>query len=105
MSTMASQIASSASSLFTQPFIQEQIKENFKDPRHWPLCGHRSPVTGEFPAQMASKAENVSISWRRRDMYQPYLLFLNLTQFTLIFIPSNWLDIPELLKYQHETFV
>ena len=25
--------------LFTQPFIQAQIKENIKDPRHWPLCG------------------------------------------------------------------
>ena len=22
-----------------QPFIQTQIKENIKDPRHWPLCG------------------------------------------------------------------
>ena len=45
--------------MFTQPFIQTQIIENFKDPRHWPLCG-----TGEFPAQMASNAENVSIWWR-----------------------------------------
>ena len=25
--------------LFTQPFIQAQIKENIKAPRHWPLCG------------------------------------------------------------------
>ena len=23
----------------TQPFIQAQIKENIKAPRHWPLCG------------------------------------------------------------------
>ena len=37
-----------------------QIKENIKAPRHCPLCG----VPGEFPAQMASNAENVSI-WRR----------------------------------------
>ena len=28
------------------------------------LCAGNSPVTGEFPAQMASSAENVSI-WRR----------------------------------------
>ena len=28
------------------------------------LCAGNSPVTGEFPAQMASKAENVSIWWR-----------------------------------------
>ena len=27
-----------ASRLFTQPFIQTQIKENIKAPRHWPLC-------------------------------------------------------------------
>ena len=25
--------------LFTQPFIQTQIKENIKAPRHWPLYG------------------------------------------------------------------
>ena len=28
------------------------------------LCSGNSPVTGEFPAQMASNAENVSIRWR-----------------------------------------
>ena len=27
------------SRLFTQPFIQAQIEENIKDPRHWPLWG------------------------------------------------------------------
>ena len=32
-------------------------------PRFWPCAGN-SPVTGEFPAQMASNAENVSIWWR-----------------------------------------
>ena len=30
---------SPASRLFTQPFIQAQIEENIKAPRHWPLCG------------------------------------------------------------------
>ena len=38
--------------MFTQPFIQSQINENIKAG----LCGN-SPVTGEFPAQMARKAE------------------------------------------------
>ena len=61
MSAMASQ--SSAWRLFTQSLIQPQIKENIKAPRHWPLGGD-APVTGEFPAQRASKAENVSIWWR-----------------------------------------
>ena len=28
------------------------------------LCAENSPVTDEFPAQMASNAENVSIWWR-----------------------------------------
>ena len=32
-------LKSPASPLFTQPFIQAQIKENIKAPRHWPLCG------------------------------------------------------------------
>ena len=30
------------------------------------LCVGNSPMTGEFPAQMASNAENVSIWWRHR---------------------------------------
>ena len=30
------------------------------------LCAGNSPVTGEFPAQMASNAEKISISWRHR---------------------------------------
>ena len=47
----------------TQPFIQTQIKENIKAPRHWPLCGEFTG-TGEFPSQRASYTENVSIWWR-----------------------------------------
>ena len=31
------------------------------------LCAGNSPVTGEFPAQMASNAENVFISWRHHE--------------------------------------
>ena len=33
------------------------------------LCAGNSPVPGEFPAQMASNAENVSIWWRHHDLY------------------------------------
>ena len=33
------------------------------------LCGVNSPVTGEFPSQRASNAENVSIWWRRHGNY------------------------------------
>ena len=32
------------------------------------LCAGNSPGTGEFPAQMASNVENVSIWWRHHDM-------------------------------------
>ena len=31
------------------------------------LCAGNSPVTGEFPTQMASNVENVSIWWRHHD--------------------------------------
>ena len=37
-------------------------------PRHWPLWGEFTG-TGEFPAQMASNAENVSIWWRHHPLY------------------------------------
>ena len=46
-----------------------QIKENIK-PRVTGLCAGNSPVTGEFPAQIASNAENVSIWWRHH-VYWP----------------------------------
>ena len=31
------------------------------------LCAGNSPVTGEFPAQKASNAENATIWWRHHD--------------------------------------
>ena len=31
------------------------------------LCAGNSPVTGEFPTQMASNAENVSIWWHHHE--------------------------------------
>ena len=60
-------LKSPASPWFTQPFIRVQIKENIKAPRHWPLCGEFT-VTGEFPTQRASNAENVSIWWRHHEV-------------------------------------
>ena len=61
MDAMASQITSLT--IVAQPFILTQIKENIKGLRHWLLCREFNGA-GEFPAQMASNAENVSISWR-----------------------------------------
>ena len=56
-------LKSPTSRLFTQPFIQGEIKETSKL-RVTGLCEENSPVTGEFPAQRASNAENASIWWR-----------------------------------------
>ena len=46
-------LKSPASRLFAEPFVQVQMKENFKAPRHWPLCGEflaQKPVTRKiFP--------------------------------------------------------
>ena len=49
-----------------------QIKENMKAPRH--------PGTGEFPAHMASNAENVSISWPHHALKDNALIVMLPTQ-------------------------
>ena len=67
MSATASQITG----VSTQPFVRAQIKETIKAPFHWPL-----PVTGEYPAQGTSNAENDSISWRRHDSSESELCCL-----------------------------
>ena len=63
MSAMAPQITSLT--IVYSAVYSGMIKENIKAPRHWPLWGE---FTGDwwFPAQRASKAENVSIWWRHR---------------------------------------
>ena len=77
-------LKSPASRLFTQRFIQTQIKENIKAPRHWPLCGEFTG-TGEFPAQRASYAKNVSIWWRHHDItdmcYDTFLFWIKIADF------------------------
>ena len=56
-------LESPASRWLAQPFIRAQIKETSKL-RITGLCEGNSPVTGEFPSQMANNAANVSIWWR-----------------------------------------
>ena len=53
-------LKSPASWLSVQPFVQVQIKQNIKGPRHWPLWVES---TAGFPSQRANNAENVSIWW------------------------------------------
>ena len=57
VSGLASQITSLT--IVYSTILRVQIKENITG-----LCVGNSPGTGEFPAQMASNAETVSIWWR-----------------------------------------
>ena len=61
MGTIASQITSLT--IVYSTVYSDADQKNIKAPRHWPLCGEFTG-TGEFPAQMASNAENYSIWWR-----------------------------------------
>ena len=54
--------------------FKAQIKETSKL-RVTGLCEGNSPVTGKFPAQRASNAENVSIWWHHNDYHTVRLLF------------------------------
>ena len=47
--------------------FRHRSQKNSKAPHHWP-CEGNSSVTGEFPAQRASNAENVSIWWRHHEV-------------------------------------
>ena len=52
------------------------------------LCAGNSPVTGEFPAQMASNAENVSIWWRHHG--KPQLLLGDCGRHTPAYFVVIW---------------
>ena len=42
------------------------------------LCAGNSPVTGEFPAQMANNAEHVSIWWRHRVIHPLNVMYASI---------------------------
>ena len=46
-------------------------------PRVTGLCEGNSPVTGEFPTQRASNAENVSIWWRHHITFASHVLSMS----------------------------
>ena len=71
MGGMTSQIT--GVSLFAQPFVQAQLKENIKVLHHW-LHEGNPLVTGGFPSQRASNPENISISWRHHEIFTLYTL-------------------------------
>ena len=57
------------------------------------LCEGNSPVTGEFPAQRASNAENVSIWWRHHvtASAQATILF-NESKYHVFNFDATWVD-------------
>ena len=59
------------------------------------LRAGNSPGTGEFPAQMASYAENVSIWWRHHEWYQAFAIHVH------IFTPWNLGVV--LIIFKHDT--
>ena len=57
------------------------------------LCEGNSPMTGEFPAQMASNAENVSIWWRHHELEASCLWTFHKNSF------DDWLPVDSIYGY------
>ena len=98
-------LRSPASRLFTQPFIQAQIKENIKAPRHWPLCGE---FTGErwIPRTKGSNAENVSIWWRHHVNKNARIICVaTCSIFDELVIQSNYLELVFQSVFIYQTLV
>ena len=70
--------------LFTQPFIQARSKKTSKL-RVTGLSVGNSPVNGEFHAQMASNAENVSTWWCHHDMLPIFQCIFVIERFCMLF--------------------
>ena len=64
------------------------------------LCAGNSPGTGEFPAQMASYAENVSIWWRHHVLWP----ILSVCSFTVQQASTTCLQPLGLCKVQYSRF-
>ena len=57
------------------------------------LCEGNSPETGEFPAQRASNAENVSIWWRHHGIFVTYHIWVsNQQDHSLVNLKQNFND-------------
>ena len=83
MSAMASQITSVSIVCSAVGLGTENIKT-----RHWSLCGEFTGV-GEFLAQKAKNAENVSIWWRHHDMNDKYIRRETTTHSNIIVIKKT----------------
>ena len=60
------------------------------------LCAGNSPVTGEFPAQLASYAKNVSIRWRHHDLFYFDSIFTKVPSYG-----SIWQYHDDVIKWKH----
>ena len=99
MSAIASQITS-LTIVYSAVYSRRRSKKTSKL-RVTGLCEGNSPGTGEFPAQMASNTENVSIWWCHHEWYRTlfYILAIwrcrkNFSQWQRSFhwkLCSNWL--------------
>ena len=70
-------LKSPVSRLFAQPFVQVQMKENIKASLAFVRGIHRH-LTGGFPSQRASNAENVSIWWRHVHVVGQKVTYMSL---------------------------
>ena len=96
MGAIASQITSLT--IVYSTFYSGAYKEKSKF-RVTDLC----PVTGEFPAQMASNAENVSISWRHRDNH--FCTALLFSSVVCIFVCTNVYVYFHIVYYYHHHII
>ena len=85
MGAIASQITSLT--IVKTSFIQTQIKENIKAPRHWALCGpvnspHKWPVTRKYFHLMTS-------SWYGMSSWQPLLRLLYFNRYLNQYIATH----------------
>ena len=70
-------------------------------------CEVNSPETGEFPAQRASNAENVSIWWRHHGLFVTYIIWVsNQQDHSLVNLKQNFNDKDyELYRYFKRIFL
>ena len=72
------------------------------------LCAGNSPGTGEFPAQMASYAENVFIWWRHHEGILSLRGMRNFVVFLVVILKNCWtnsLIVGDLRQYDAHTMI
>ena len=74
MSAMASQITGVSVICPGRSFVPERRSKKASKLRVTGLCEGNSSVTGEFPAQRANNAKNISIRWRHHSYWYDTIL-------------------------------